>query len=173
VLLVAENHAVARALSRAFMQGEVHKEYLALVRGRVEAPGGILELPIGDATDSEVYTRRAAGHGQQARTRWRVERRGRETSLLRVFPETGRRHQIRVHLASIGHPILGDILYGRDDRGYLDLVRGRGDVRVAEGGPLRQLLHCARLVFPDPRGEGRIEVAARLPEEFAAPEREA
>ena len=166
VLLVADGHAAARLLSMAFMGREVHKEYLALVRGRVDDEHGEIGLPIGDATNSEIYTRREAGHGQQARTLWRVERRMEGQTLLRVFPETGRRHQIRVHLAAIGHPILGDILYGRGDADYLSLVRGEGDVRRNEDGPRRQLLHCARLEFPDPAGAGRTEVTAPLPADF-------
>ena len=100
-------------------------------------------------------------------TRWRVERRLDGATLLRLFPETGRRHQLRVHLAAVGHPILGDILYGRPDADYLDLVSGKRDARRDEGGPIRQLLHCARLVFPDPAGAGTVEVASPLPSDFA------
>ena len=80
---------------------------------------------------------------------------------------TGRRHQIRVHLEAIGHPICGDMLYGRPDSDYIDLVSGRRDARADEGGPRRQLLHCARLCFPDPRGDGsRVDVAAPIPADF-------
>ena len=166
VLLVADGHDSARLLSMAFMKSEVHKEYLALVRGSVEQESGEIDLPVGDATNSEIYTRREAGHGQEAHTRWRIERRMKGQTLVRVFPETGRRHQIRVHLAAIGHPILGDILYGRGDADYLSLVRGEGDARQSEDGPRRQLLHCARLEFPDPAGAGRTEVIAPLPPDF-------
>ena len=168
VLLVAEDAATASRLSRAFMRGQVHKEYLALVKGEIEEERGRIDLPVGDAADSAIYTKREAGHGQSALTAWEVERRFADRTLLRLFPQSGRRHQIRVHLAAIGHPILGDILYGRDERDYLDLVRGAGDVRRREEGPVRQLLHCARIVFPDPFGEGDVEVVAPLPEDFAA-----
>ena len=85
-----------------------------------------------------------------------------------MFPETGRRHQLRVHLAAIGHPILGDILYGRPDRDYLSMVRGEGDVRHRGDGPRRQLLHCALLRFPSPGGQGATEVTAPLPKDFTA-----
>ena len=70
-----------------------------------------------------------------------------------------------------GHPILGDILYGWGDRHYLRMVRGEGDVREEAGGPLRQLLHCALMRFPDPSGPGEKEVRAPLPEDFGIPER--
>jgi len=168
VLLIAEDSATASRLGRAFMNGEVHKEYLALVSGVVPQERGRISLPIGDDEDSRVYVRRAAGHGQSALTDWQVERRFDDRTLLRLLPATGRRHQIRVHLAAIGHPILGDILYGRPDEDYLDLVSGVRDARQEEDGPRRQLLHCARLVFPDPAGEAGppVEVAAPLPVDF-------
>ncbi len=165
VLLIADNSATASHLSRAFMHGNVRKEYLAIVGGQVAGDSGRVELAIGDATRSKVYTRRAAGHGQAARTDWEVERRGDAWTMLRLFPTTGRRHQLRVHLEALGYPILGDILYGRPDEDYLDLVAGRRDVRVEGGGPRRQLLHCARLVFPDPAG-GERTVECPLPEDF-------
>jgi 23S rRNA pseudouridine1911/1915/1917 synthase len=88
--------------------------------------------------------------------------------LLRVFPRTGRRHQIRVHLDALGHPILGDLLYGRDDSDYLDLVRRRHDARHDEDGPRRHLLHCSRLGLPDPAGGREIDVVAPLPADILA-----
>jgi len=169
VLLVAETSAAASVLSRAFMSGEVHKEYLALVDGVVGDDAGRIDLPIGDAVGSQVYVRREAGRGQPAQTAWTVERRFPDRTLLRVVLETGRRHQIRVHLAQIGHPVLGDILYGRPDEDYLTLVREGRDVRREQGGPLRQLLHCVRLGFRDPAGE-LVEITAPLPPDFGVPD---
>jgi len=166
VLLVAEEAATASRLSTAFMRGEVRKEYLAVVSGRVDADRGRIDLAIGDARDSHVFVRLETGHGKPAVTAWRVEGRWQDRTLLRLFPETGRRHQLRVHLEAIGHPILGDILYGRPDADYLALARGEGDVRRREAGPSRQLLHCERLVFPDPAGEGERIVTAPRPDDF-------
>ena len=167
VLLIAEDPATARSLSTAFERGEVVKEYLALVRGQVAESEGEIDLPIGPAVGSKVYYRLApARDGKPSRTAWRVERRLSSGTLLRVFPKTGRRHQIRVHLTAMGHPILGDLLYGRSDDDFLDLARGKRDARRDEGGPLRHLLHCARLAFPDPDGPGRITVDASLPQDF-------
>jgi RluA family pseudouridine synthase len=166
VLLVAEDPGTASVLSRAFLGGRVRKEYLALVRGTVEGDSGTIALPIGDAAASRVWVRRAAGTGQTARTDWSVERRCDGRTLLRILLGTGRRHQIRVHLEAIGHPVCGDLLYGRDDEAYLRLVRDGHDVRHDEDGPRRQLLHCARLQFPDPVGPGDIEVQAPLPGDF-------
>jgi 23S rRNA pseudouridine1911/1915/1917 synthase len=169
VLLVAEDSASASVLSTAFERGRVHKEYLAIVAGETAREEGTIALPIGDGDRSRVFVRREfVPAGERAVTRWRVERRFPEATLLRLFPETGRRHQLRVHLAAIGHPILGDILYGRPDADYLDLVKGTRDARRDEGGPARQLLHCARLVFPDPRGSEGVEVGSPLPDDFEA-----
>ena len=169
VLLVAEDAQTASALSTAFERGHVHKEYLALVGGDVDGDDGTIDLPIGEDDGRRVYVRREVqDEGERAVTRWRVERRLAGATLLRLFPATGRRHQLRVHLAAIGHPILGDILYGRPDADYLDLVTGTRDARRDEGAPARQLLHCARLVFPDPAGSGEADVAAPVPGDFAA-----
>jgi 23S rRNA pseudouridine1911/1915/1917 synthase len=166
VLLVAEDSPTARFLSQAFMRGDVHKQYLALVAGRVAGERGRVELPIGEARASRIYLKLECGHGKKALTEWRVERRLDDRTLLRLYPRTGRRHQLRVHLAAMGHPVLGDILYGRPERDYLAMVRGEGDARCSGPGPLRQLLHCALLRFPDPESEGVREVGSPLPDDF-------
>jgi 23S rRNA pseudouridine1911/1915/1917 synthase len=168
VLLIAATREAARALASAFERGGVKKEYLAVVAGEVADAAGEIDLPIGDRAGRKVFVRREAGSGASARTRWQIERRLSGRTLLRLFPETGRRHQLRVHLAALGHPILGDILYGRPDRDYLDMVSGARDARKEEGAPLRQLLHCARLTFPDPSGSAVVAVESPLPADFAA-----
>jgi 23S rRNA pseudouridine1911/1915/1917 synthase len=166
VLLVASDSKSARVLSGAFARGDVLKEYLALVRGRVERESGSVELPIARARGSKVWVRReAAAEGEAASTSWTVERRLDGRTLLRVFPKTGRRHQIRVHLAAIGHPIEGDLLYGRPDADYLALVARGEDARRERPGPARQMLHCARIAFPTPCG-ARETVEAPLPPDF-------
>lgn len=167
VLLVAADVPTSSTLSSAFMRGKVHKEYLALVRGAIEGERGRIQLPVGNDERSSIYVKRAAGVGQPSLTEWAVEARVPGGTLLRLYPRTGRRHQLRVHLAAIGHPILGDILYGGPEEHYLDLVRGAGDARDRDGGPTRQLLHCARLQFADPGGDGSsTRVDAPLPEDF-------
>lgn len=169
VLLIAEDAPTASALATAFERGRVHKEYLAIVEGEPPGDEGTIDLPIGERENRQVFVRREVrGDGERAVTRWKIERRLDGATVLRLFPETGRRHQLRVHLAAIGHPILGDILYGRPDADYLKLVREDADVRHEGGGPTRQLLHCARLTFPDPAGSGETAVAAPLPPDFDA-----
>jgi 23S rRNA pseudouridine1911/1915/1917 synthase len=168
VLLVAEDAPTASKLSTAFERGGVHKEYLAVVGGAVAGDEGTIDMALGSDDGRRVFVRRTVQvGGERAVTRWRVERRLGRATLLRLFPETGRRHQLRLHLAAIGHPILGDILYGRPDADYLDLVTGARDARQEDGAPARQLLHCVRLVFPDPSRPGDVEVVAPVPADFA------
>jgi len=166
VLLIATNRTLARHLGRAFARRDVHKEYLAVVRGCVAEDDGVITHSIGEATDSEVYNKLEAGHGKSAETGFRVERRMSDRTLLRLFPKTGRRHQLRVHLQSIGHPILGDILYDHGDAAYLAMVHGEGDVRKQGSGPFRQLLHCAEMTFGEPGVADPTTVRAPLPEDF-------
>ena len=162
-MLLARDVPTAKRLARAFLEDRVTKEYLAVVIGVPLEDEGEIELPIGQAEGSRVYTRRGIDEtGQAAMTRWRVERRLATRSLLRLFPRHGRRHQLRVHLEAIGHPILGDILYGRSDEAYLRLAAGEGDVRQESDGPERQLLHCARLAV-----EEGPEVEIAPPPDFA------
>jgi RluA family pseudouridine synthase len=169
VLLIARDVPTSRRLAVDFARGRVAKEYLAVVAGEVTEDAGEVRLAIGAARGSRVFVRRAAGEGQPAVTRWRVETRLPGRTVLRVAPETGRRHQIRVHLAAIGHPVLGDLLYGGGDDAYLRLVREGIDVRRATPGPARQLLHCLRLVFPDPASNNTLDVSAPVPLDFPVP----
>ena len=149
-MLLASETAVAKVRAQAFLKDRVQKEYLAVVFGVPMEESGEIELPIGEAEESRVYTRRGIDEeGQPSLTRWQLEARYETRSLLRLFPKTGRRHQLRVHLEAIGHPILGDILYGRSDTDYLRLAAGDGDARKEQPGPKRQLLHCAKLAFDD------------------------
>lgn len=168
-LLVASDSQRARHLSQSFYHDRVHKEYLAWVAGEIEGERGRIDLPIGAHPDSRVYVRllAVAGLDKPATTQWVVERRAAGMTLLRLFPKSGRRHQLRVHLEAIGHPILGDPLYGRPDDHYLARVRGEEDPRLAEGGPSRLMLHCARMEFPDPNGNGMLDVEAPLPPCFS------
>lgn len=164
VLLVAEDSATASRLSTAFERGTVHKEYIAIVKGGIADDEGVIELPIGEDPKRKIFVRREIrDDGEPASTSWRVERRFEDRTLLRLFPKTGRRHQLRVHLEAIGHPILGDILYGRPDADYLALVTTGLDARTEDGSPPRQLLHCARIVC----GPG-VDVQAPLPADFEA-----
>jgi 23S rRNA pseudouridine1911/1915/1917 synthase len=155
VILVAKTAAAHRHLARQFRDRHVDKRYLAVVRGRVSAPSGVVDRPIGRHAHERKRMSVHSPRGRPAVTRWAVLERFSGATLLRVQPETGRTHQIRVHLAAIGHPIVGDPVYG---------VRRRGG---AAAGPLaafpRQALHAEEIRFRLPTGGAPIAIVAPLP----------
>ena len=167
VMIVARSRETAAHFAGAFERGEVHKEYLAWVRGTVDGEQGTIEGAIGKAEGSSIFVRQAvvATGGKIAVTGWKVEERRTNTTFLRLFPSQGRRHQLRVHLESIGHPIVGDVMYGRPDEDYLDWIADIRDPRKEAGEPSRHLLHCACLRVTAPEG-GELDLISEPPGEF-------
>jgi 23S rRNA pseudouridine1911/1915/1917 synthase len=166
VLLVAKTPLAGKTLARAWQRREVGKEYLAVVLGRPAARAGRVELAI--ARDPEDPKRRVAGAaGRPSVTRWELlaeSPRGAEpVALLRCRPETGRTHQIRVHLAALGMPVAGDPLYGP-----------AGPAPAAErlaralAGLGRHALHAAALEFLHPATGLPVRLVAPLPAELEA-----
>jgi 23S rRNA pseudouridine1911/1915/1917 synthase len=147
LLVVSRSQEVHRLLQAALADRRIEREYLALVEGRPPARTGTIEAPIG--RDPRIRTRMAVGglSAREARTNFTLERALPTTSLLRVRLETGRTHQIRVHLQAIGHPVCGDPEYGTP--GLLGLER--------------QFLHATRLSFEHPVTGARVEVHSPLP----------
>ncbi|MCP4006172.1 MAG: RluA family pseudouridine synthase [bacterium] len=154
VLVVAKNDVAHRSLAEQFKAHSIDREYLALVRGTPRADEGSIDAPIArHPKDRKRYTTRSSG-GREARTHWRVERRLKEATLLRVRLETGRTHQIRVHLASIGMPVVADSVYGG---GRAALGRSLG----------RQALHATLLGFDHPKTGERVRLVSELPEDLS------
>jgi 23S rRNA pseudouridine1911/1915/1917 synthase len=154
VLLVAKNDAAHRALAAQFSSRQVEKIYLALVHGVVKLENGRIERPI--ARDPVRRTRMTARleRGRAAWTEYRVLRRFAGFTLLEARIGTGRTHQIRVHLSSIGHPVAGDTLYGAPAKG-------------AGRPPLgRYFLHAHRIRFRQPSSGEEVSVEAPLPAEL-------
>ncbi|MFN8483577.1 MAG: RluA family pseudouridine synthase [Anaerolineae bacterium] len=150
LLLVAKNDRAQQALQAQFKGRSVDKVYLALVEGRVALPRGRIDAPIG--RDPRERTKMAVvPDGRPAQTEFRVLETLDDTTLVEAHLLTGRTHQARVHLASIGHPIVGDRVYGR---------------RKARAGVTRQLLHAYRLAFDLPATGERVEFTAPVPEDF-------
>ncbi len=152
LLVVARSEEAHRLLQRALAARRIEREYLALVEGLPRARGGTIEAPIG--RDPRVRTRMAVGGNfpREARTHFTLERALPEHSLLRLRLETGRTHQIRVHLRAIGHPVAGDPEYGTP--GLLGLER--------------QFLHATRLALLHPITGEPLEVHSPLPPDLAA-----
>ncbi len=151
VIHIAKNPTAHAEFQRHFQSGRVEKVYLAIVHGMPKESSGKIENPLGRDASSEIKIKQTIlPGGQSAVTLWRCLRSSAAGappfSLLEVRPQTGRLHQIRVHLSSIGHPIVGDKLYGPDPNLYLQFVRGGWTAALQERllTP-RQMLHAATL----------------------------
>lgn len=149
LIIVAKNDETHLALAKQLKEREVEKTYVALVEGVPAQAEGVIDAPLGR---HPVHRKRQAvvTGGREARTHYRVVREIDGYALLEVRPETGRTHQVRVHLAAIGHPVVGDVLYGR-----------RGATPVA-----RQFLHAAKLSFRHPRTGERLDLEAPLADDL-------
>lgn len=154
LILVAKTEQVRRALQRQFKARQVHKVYVALLDGHLEAAHGRIEAPLG--RDPRHRQRMAVvPGGREAVTEYRLlaSFAGGDYSLVEAEPKTGRTHQIRVHFASIGHPVVGDTVYGR---------------RRTRLSVPRQFLHAQRLGLTHPLTGQTLEFEAPLPEDLAA-----
>jgi 23S rRNA pseudouridine1911/1915/1917 synthase len=150
LLVVAKNEETHRALQDQIRRREVRREYLALVEGRPDARRGTIDAPIGRDRGQRTVVSTRTDRPRDARTHFEFEQELPRTTLLRVSLETGRTHQIRAHLAAIGHPVAGDPTYGGGSSGR----------RL---GLTRQFLHSANLVFSHPRTGEMIRCESKLP----------
>jgi len=160
LLVVAKDDAAHRALQAQFQGRSVGKVYLAVVLGRM-AGEGVIDRPVGRHPTDRKKMAVDAPRGRAALTRWRSLQALDGATLLEVRIETGRTHQIRVHLASLGHPVVGDPLYGGTRR-----ARGVADPRLRQrlGREQGQALHAWRLSFRHPHSGQEMRVEAPLPE---------
>jgi len=161
-LVFAKTPESRQALIGLFSRHAVERHYSALVAGAPRADEGLVDAPIKDAYEGG---RRGVAKGsepaQPARTHWRVVERLGDAALLDVVLETGRQHQVRIHLAHIGLPVLGDSRYGREP--------GAKAARPHPGLRLRrQMLHARSLAFVHPLTGTKVEVTSPLPEDFQA-----
>jgi 23S rRNA pseudouridine1911/1915/1917 synthase len=147
LMVVARSEEVHRKLQAALAARRIEREYLALVEGRPPSRSGTVDAPVG--RDPRVRTRMAVGGAgaREARTHFTLERALPRASLLSLRLETGRTHQIRVHLQAIGHPVAGDPEYGTPGLYGLE----------------RQFLHATRLAFEHPVSGAPLEVRSPLP----------
>jgi 23S rRNA pseudouridine1911/1915/1917 synthase len=151
LLVVAKSDPVHRALKELLAQRRLRREYRALVSGHPEARTGTIDAPIGRDRRDRVLISIDTDQPREARTHFEIERLLPETALVQIALETGRTHQIRVHMAAIGHPVCGDPQYGT----------------AGEYGLTRQFLHAARLAFVHPVTGAELDVRSELPEDLS------
>lgn len=149
LMTVAKSGYIHERMIKLLHTPAFYKEYLALVRGEPEEDGGVIDLPLAHPEGSN-YKMEVREGGLKCVTRWQTVRRMKGMTLVRLVPETGRMHQLRVHMAAIGHPLVGDWLYG-EEVPFID----------------HAALHSARLVFTHPMTGEKLELTAPLPPEIA------
>jgi len=174
-VLVCGKHPLAeRRLKVAFEKRRTGKRYLAIVRGAVRDDLDLIELPLGPARNGPHYLMevRGAEGGSEARTRLAVRERQEDHTLVELAPETGRQHQLRVHLAAVGHPIVGDKMYGPEGVApFLAYVEAGGVTTpelVGRLGHDRHALHAFELEVPHPRDGMPLRLAAPLAPDLRA-----
>ncbi len=168
VLALAKSTAAARRWTASMEKREIHKEYIAFVRGIPSPPKGTIDTPIG-REGGEIKVRQNTGTDDAvpALTRYEVKKTWDDAAVVHAFPETGRLHQIRVHMASIGHPLLGDLLYQGTGAAYLKMVQKKltpEDVQAS--GFSRLALHAYQLTFPHPLTGKTHRITAPLPQDM-------
>lgn len=145
LMLFARSLEMQRALSGLFEKRLIEKRYVAWVEGVLERDKGVVDLPMRKDMEQSLPPRHVVDHmqGKPASTRWQVVEREPERTRVELFPQTGRSHQLRVHMTALGHPIVGDPIYGE-----------RRD---------RLLLHAVGLLFDHPLDGRRIELESPAP----------
>ncbi len=154
VMVVAKTQAAFEYLKRSFQEHRMKKTYFALVVGTPERPRGTIDAPIGMKNGSLKRSIHSSKMAKSAITEYAVVKKEGQFSLLEIHPRTGRTHQIRVHLASIGHPIVGDVLYGK---------------KAQPAFARRLMLHAASLEFSNNAG-AHFVFEAPLPPDFTCPQ---
>ena len=163
VMVVAKDDEAYHHLTKQFRNRTVEKVYLAIAYGKFNQAKGLIDAAIGRHPKERKRMSTRTKKGRIAITRWKRVENLDGFSLLEIYPQTGRTHQIRVHLSSMGHPLLGDPLYGRKGRpGSIQDPLLKECVRRMS----RQALHAHRLAFDHPRTGERVHFEAPLPQDI-------
>ncbi len=154
LLIVAKSQRAHRRLVEQFKERTITKDYMAIVYGRPEPDKGVIRTLIGRSASNRQKMTTQTDHGRTAVSRYEVVASNGRLSLVRVRIETGRTHQIRVHMTHIGHPIVGDLVYG---------ARKKESSTI---GANRQMLHAERIAFVHPVTSQDLEFTAPLPDDM-------
>ncbi|MCK4727654.1 MAG: RluA family pseudouridine synthase [Desulfobacterales bacterium] len=164
-LVVAKNDMAHDCLSRQFKKRRVQKRYLALVWGDMKASAGVIDLPIGRHPVDRKKMSTRSRRSRSTETRWKIKEALSGVTLLEIDLKTGRTHQIRVHCAATGHPVVGDATYGGTKRWKgTPLQDARHILRCVK----RQMLHAWKLAFAHPRTGELMRFESPLPEDMAS-----
>jgi len=164
-LIVAKTASAHNHLKKAFKHRQVRKQYLALVYGRIEDTTGIIQTPVGRHPVHRKKMSTVSPRGRPAETQWRVRKELDSATLLDVRIRTGRTHQIRVHCADMGHPVVGDIRYGGKKR-WKEAAASE-DIRRVLQSVNRQMLHAWRLTCVHPSLGRELCFESPVPEDMA------
>ncbi len=148
LMLVAKTNQAHARLARLFEKRKIFKRYVALVEGSVEFDEGLIDAPLGRHPRHPEKKAVVYGGSKTAQTAYRVLKHYEHSTLIALFPRTGRTHQLRVHMAHLGHPVLGDEKYGHQESFF------------------RLALHAQAIGFEHPQNKQYIEFFSRIPEEF-------
>jgi 23S rRNA pseudouridine1911/1915/1917 synthase len=169
LVVVAKTEGAAKTLGKAVLRREIEKEYVAICQGQFAEESGVIDQPIAVSETSAVYTKRVVNGaaGQPSLTRFVVEKRSPRFTFVRLMPRTGRAHQLRVHMAWLGHPIVGDKVYGPDETLYLQFIEHGVTSEMLQKLLLpRHALHAERVSFLHPRTQQPCAFEARLPDDM-------
>lgn len=166
VMVVAKTARAHHELSRQFKTRTTEKRYLALVHGIPQAQHGCIDLPVGRHPSDRKKMSTISPSGRKACTLWRIIEKFRESALLEIDLKTGRTHQIRVHCKAIGHPVVGDPVYG-PSKGLQRVAKNDSVLYNVLKSAKRQMLHALQLALDHPVSGPRLTFNAPLPEDMA------
>jgi 23S rRNA pseudouridine1911/1915/1917 synthase len=163
-LVVAKNAVALQHLAGQFKSRKIKKDYLALVHGEMQADSGTILLPVGRHPTDRKRMSTASRKSRVAETTWQVKERFGVATMIDLNLKTGRTHQIRVHCAAIGHPIVGDTVYG--GRRTRKTIAKSNDLSDIFGAVIRQMLHACHLEFVHPATETTVKFEAPVPQDM-------